>query len=66
MLVGSAMVSNVRRIQRCLVARTKRQNEENKAQMEQKSAQEQPSVSFFLFQKPSTALGVRTFSLNLR
>jgi len=66
MLVGSAMVSNVRRIQRCLVARTKRQNEENKAQMEQKSAQEQPLVSFFLFSKALKRSEVRTFSLSLR
>jgi len=66
MMVGSAMVSNVRRIQRCLVARTKRQNEENKAQMEQKSAQEQPLVSFFLFSKALNRSEVRTFSLNLR
>lgn len=66
MLVGSAMVSNVRRIQRCLVARTKRQNEENKAQMEQKSAREQPSVSFFSFSKALMRLRFRTFSRNLR
>lgn len=66
MMVGSAMVSNVRRIQRCLVARTKRLNEENQAQMEQKCAQEQPAVSFFSFSKALKYLGVRTFSLNLR
>jgi len=66
MLVGAAMVSNVRRIQRCLVVRTKRQNEENKAQIEQKSAQEQPSVSFFSFSKSLCHLGEGTFSLNLR
>ena len=43
MLIGSAMITNVRRIQRYL----KLENEQKKAQKEQECSQEQPSVSFF-------------------
>lgn len=64
MMVGSAMVSNVRRIQRCLVARTKRQNEENKAQIEQKYTQEQPSVSICSLSEALNRIRFRTFSPN--
>jgi len=49
MVIGSAMTMNVRRIQRYLEARIKRENEQKKAQKEQECSQEQPSVSFFVF-----------------
>jgi hypothetical protein len=47
MVIGSAMTTNVRRIQRYLEARIKLVNEQKKAQKEQECSQEQPSVSFF-------------------
>jgi Transposase DDE domain/Transposase domain (DUF772) len=47
MLIGSAMITNVRRIQRYLEARIKLENVQKKAQSEQECPQEQPSVSFF-------------------
>ena len=47
MVIGSAMTANIRRIQRCLEARTKLENEKNTAQREQECSHEQPSVSFF-------------------
>jgi len=47
MVIGSALVSNVCRIQRYLEAKIKLENEQKKAQKEQECSQEQPSVSFF-------------------
>jgi len=47
MVIGSALTTNVRRIQRYLEARIKLENEQKKAQKEQECSQEQPSVSFF-------------------
>ena len=47
MVIGSAMTTNVRRIQRYLEARIKLENEKKKAQKEKECSQEQPSVSFF-------------------
>ena len=47
MVIGSALVSNVRRIQSYLEARTKLENDQMKAQTGQPCSQEQPSVSFF-------------------
>ena len=47
MLIGSAMITNVRRIQCYLEARIKLENEQKKAQLEQECSQEQLSVSFF-------------------
>jgi hypothetical protein len=47
MVIGSAMTTNVRRIQRYLEAKTKLENEHKKAQREQECSQEQLSVSFF-------------------
>jgi hypothetical protein len=49
MVVGPALVSNVRRIQRYLEARIKLENEQIMAQKEQERSQEKPSVSFFVF-----------------
>jgi hypothetical protein len=46
-VIGSAMTTNVRRIQRYLEARIKLENEQKKGQKEQECSQEQPSVSFF-------------------
>ena len=46
MIIGSALVSNVRRIQRYLEAKTKQENSLMKVQKEQKCSQEQPTVSF--------------------
>ncbi|MDO9546165.1 MAG: hypothetical protein Q7J07_05390, partial [Pelolinea sp.] len=48
MLIGSAMITNVRRIQRYLEAKLKLENEQMKTQKEQECSQEQPSVSFFV------------------
>ena len=48
MVIGSAMMTNVRRIQRYLEARVKLEIEQMKLQKEQESSQEQPSVSFFI------------------
>ena len=47
MVIGSAMITNVRRIQRFLEAEIKLENEKMKAQREQECSQEQPSISFF-------------------
>jgi Transposase DDE domain/Transposase domain (DUF772) len=47
MVIGSAMITNVRRIQRYLEARLKLENEQKKGQKEQECSLEQPSVSFF-------------------
>ncbi len=48
MVIGSAMTTNVRRIQRYLEAKIKLENEQMKVQKEQECSQEQPSVSFFV------------------
>jgi hypothetical protein len=47
MVIGSALVSNVCRIQRYLEAKIKLENEQKKAQKGQESSWEQPLVSFF-------------------
>ncbi|HEX7556698.1 MAG TPA: transposase [Leptolinea sp.] len=47
MVIGSAMTTNVRRIQRYLEAKIKLENEQMKVQKEQECSQEQPSFSFF-------------------
>jgi Transposase DDE domain/Transposase domain (DUF772) len=49
MVIGSAMTTNVRRIQRYLEAKIRLENEQLKAQKEQECSLEQPSVSFFVF-----------------
>jgi hypothetical protein len=49
MMIGSAMITNVRRIQRYLEAKIKLENEQIKLQKEQDCSQEQPSVSFIVF-----------------
>ena len=51
MMIGSAMLTNVRRIQRYLEAKTKLENEQKKAEKEQECSQEQLSVSFFVYLK---------------
>jgi len=48
MVIGSAMTTNVRRIQRYLEAKIELENAQMKAQKEQECSQEQPSVSFFV------------------
>lgn len=48
MIIGSAMVTNVRRIQHYLEVKTKRENEQIEVQKEQECSPEQPSVSFFI------------------
>jgi hypothetical protein len=48
MVIGSAMITNVRRIQRYLEAKIKLENEQMKDQREQECPQEQPFVSFFV------------------
>jgi len=47
MMIGSAMLTNVRRIQCYLAAKIKLENEQKKAQREQECSQELPSISFF-------------------
>ena len=47
MVIGAAMTTNVRRIQRCLEAKIKLENAQMKVQKEQECSQEQPSASFF-------------------
>ena len=47
MAIASAATTNVRRIQRYLVAKTKLENEQKKAPKGQECAQGQLSVSFF-------------------
>jgi hypothetical protein len=47
MVIGSAMITNVRRIQCYLEAKIKLENKQKKAQKEQECSQDQPSVSFF-------------------
>jgi hypothetical protein len=49
MVIGSAMITNVRRIQRYLEAKIKLENEQLKLQKEQQCSQEQASISFFFF-----------------
>jgi len=51
MVIGSAMTTNVRRIQRYLEDKIKLENEQKKAQIEQECSQEQPLISFFCFAK---------------
>ena len=51
LMIGSAMTTNVRRIQRYLQAKIKLENEQMKAQREQECSQEQLSVSFFPYLK---------------
>lgn len=51
MVIGSAMITNVRRIQRYLEAKIQLENEQMKVQKEQECSQEQPSVSFFVLLK---------------
>ena len=46
MVIGSAMITNVRRIQRYLEVKTRLENEQKKALIEQECSQEQSSVSF--------------------
>ena len=48
MVIGSAMTTNVRRIQRYLEAKLKLENAQMKVQKEQECSQEQPSASFFV------------------
>jgi hypothetical protein len=47
MLIGSAMITNTRRIQRYLDAMIMRENEQKKTQKGHECSQKQPSVSFF-------------------
>jgi len=46
-VIGSAMIANVRRIQRFLVVKIKLENEQKKAQKEQECSHEQLAISFF-------------------
>lgn len=51
MVIGSALMSNVRRIQGYLVAKEKLEREQMKAQKGQECSRERPSVSFYHFLK---------------
>ena len=48
MVIGSVMITNVRRIQRYLEDKIRIEKEQMKLQKEQECSQEQPSVSFFV------------------
>jgi hypothetical protein len=62
MMIASAATTNVRRIQRYLDAKTKRENELKKASNEQECAQGQLSVSFFASLKVIWKAQIRPFS----
>jgi hypothetical protein len=49
MVIGSAVTTNIRRIQRRLIASMKLENEQMKLQKEQQCSLEQPQISFFVF-----------------
>jgi hypothetical protein len=51
MVIGSAVITNIRRIQCYLEAKIKLENERMKVQKEQEGSQEQSSVSFFVLLK---------------
>ena len=51
MVIGSAMITNVRRIQRYLDAKIRLEKEQMKIQKEQECSQEQSSISFSVFLK---------------
>lgn len=65
MIIASAATTNVRRIQRYLVAKTKLENEQKKAPEEQECAQGQPSVSFFASLKAIGEARIWPFPLRL-
>lgn len=63
MMIASAATTNVRRIQRYLVAKTKLDNEQNNDSDGQKYIQTQPSVSFFAALNVIWEARIRPFSL---
>ena len=63
LMIASAATTNVRRIQRYLEAKTKRENEQKKASNEQECAQGQLSVSFFASLKAIWKALIWPFSL---
>jgi hypothetical protein len=65
MIIASAATTNVRRIQRYLVAKTKPENEQKMASKEQECAQGQPDVSFFASLKAIWKDLLMPFSLQL-
>jgi Transposase DDE domain./Transposase domain (DUF772). len=65
MAIASAATTNVRRIQRYLVAKTKPENEQKKPPKGQKCAQGQLSVSFFASLKAIWEARIRPSSLQL-
>jgi hypothetical protein len=65
MAIASAATTNVRRIQRYLVAKTKLENEQKKALEGQECAQGPLSVSFFASLKAIWEARIRPFSLQL-
>jgi hypothetical protein len=69
MVIGSALVSNARRIQRYLAAKIKLEHEQMNALRGQESSQEQPFVSFFASLKAAfvtwlTSFGLRKLNLS--
>jgi hypothetical protein len=64
MMIASAATTNVRRIQRYLDAKTKRENEQKKASNEQECAQGQLSVSFFVALEAIWKAFIRPFLLH--
>jgi len=69
MVIGSAIATNARRIQRYLVVKTKLENEQKKAPKGQECSQNPHSISFFtsfkaVFEAELTLLGLRKLCLS--
>ena len=64
MMIASAATTNVRRIQRYLVAKTKLENEKRKASEGQECTQAQPAVSFFVALETIWKAFIRPFLLH--
>lgn len=63
MMIASAATTNVRRIQRYLVAKTKLENEKRKASEGQECTKGQPAISFFVALEAIWQARIRPFSL---
>lgn len=65
MVIGSAMITNVRRIQRYLEAKIRLENEQIMTLLEQERLQEESSISFFVFLNAIFRVWVAPISRNL-
>ncbi|MHC1771419.1 MAG: transposase [Flexilinea sp.] len=57
MVIGSAMMTNVRRIQRCLLVKKKQENKQNQASIGQNCLQKQSFFRFLFYKKSIFAIG---------